>query len=166
MRKLQALVFLCAVVVAAPVSAGEKDAKERTREDFVLKELQDLRKEIADLRISAAGARLDLKDLSDRLARIEKRLDGMSPSTTRAAFSIDPAPLLGTGTIRLDNRLGVRAYVTIDGVVYTVPPLSVRELRDQPARAFNYEWTAEGFGISTPRRTTLGPRERWTLTIY
>ncbi len=172
MRKLRAFAALVAVLCAfgagSPAPAGEKDAKERSREDLVLRQLEELRKEVADLRISTAGARLDLKDLSDRLAAIERRLDRLAtPSTSsRPAFSFDPAQQLATGTIRLDNRLGVRAHVTIDGVIYTVPPHSVQELRNQPARRLNYYWTADGYGTSPQLTTTLAPRERWTLTIY
>jgi hypothetical protein len=44
--------------------------------------------------------------------------------------------------------------------------MSVRVLRNQPAGTFVYDLSAEGFGLTPPRRRALGANETWTLTIY
>ena len=157
--------IVVALLLARPASAGDKDAK--AKEDPVAEQLRLLREEVAALRkfnsLNAEAANRDFEVLNKRLDRIERTLKGMSESTSKSFF-FDPAAQ--QGTIRLDNRLGVRALVTIDGVPYTVDPLTVRELPGQAARAFTYEVTADGYGMGLPRRTTLAGREKLTLTIY
>src|SRR5262245_18045275 len=101
---------LAVVWVGSLAPAGEKDAKERLREDPVWRELVELGKEIADLRSSVLEARVDLRAINRLLEAMEKALErtGMPSTSMRPAISFDPTAPLATGTIRLDNRLGVR----------------------------------------------------------
>jgi hypothetical protein len=167
-HSVAAMFAVLAALLIGPMSlAGDKDAKER--EDKVGEELRKLKEEIALLRklhgLSAKATDEELKLLGQRLDRIEKHLEKLSTPTTRSAGFFDPAAA-GTGTMRLDNRLGVRATVIIDGVPYSVPPLAVRVLPGQRARTFTYEFTADGFGMSAPRQTRVAAGETWTLTIH
>ncbi|MFO0844021.1 MAG: hypothetical protein U0797_16745 [Gemmataceae bacterium] len=154
------------IAVLAALTVGNLvDARPPENEDDVPTQLKMLREELDTLR---KRVELDRQVTRDKLADIDAKLDritGMLGNGTRTARSIDPAPLR-TGTIRLDNRLGVEARVSIDGTAYTVAPLSVRVLRNQPAGPFVYDLTADGFGASAARQRRLGPNETWTLTIY
>lgn len=167
----QALAILAALLVGSLTSARPpEDPPPPPAEDEVRKLLKDLKEELADLRktreLERQANRDQMNEIRDRLDRLERRVDRLSDtSSTRGALYNIPEPTR-RGTIRLDNRLGVEARVTIDGVSYTIAPLSVRVLPDQPAGSFTYEVTAEGYGLTAPRRTTLASGERWTLTIY
>jgi hypothetical protein len=140
--------------------------------DPLAKEVRELREEVAALRrLREIDARLnaaELKLLTERLDRIEKSLKEMSSrSGFRSEFTPSaPRAAVGMGTIRLNNRLPVTAYVTIEGVSYSVAPWSVRTLSGQPAGAFSYTITADGMGVGPLTRTTLASGESLTLTIY
>jgi hypothetical protein len=152
-------------VLAALLVGALADARPPEGEDDVKRQLSELRKELDTLK---REVELDRQVFRGRLDSMDAKLDRIEQflrRDTRRAGSIDPAPLR-QGTIRLDNRLGVQATVTIDGVPYTVAPLSARELRNRPAGSFTYEVTADGFGLSGPRRRVLPANETWTLTIY
>ncbi len=138
------------------------------QEDLAI-QVQRLKDEVERLKKNAEYDRQmatsRFNEIDAKLDRIEELLRGSS--STRVSRSINPPQLpVRTGTIKLDNRLGVEARVTIDGIVYPVPPLSTRVLRDQPATSFTYEVTAEGFSSTGARRRTLPANETWTLTIY
>jgi hypothetical protein len=155
------------IAVLAALAVGTLvNARPPEDEGDVKQQLQRLRDEVDTLR---KRVELDRQATNDRFADIGTKLDRIEGllrgGNGRVARSIDPAPLRA-GTIRLDNRLGVEARVTIDGASYTVAPLSVRVLRNQPAGSFVYDLTAEGFGATPSRRRTLGANETWTLTIY
>jgi hypothetical protein len=176
--------LLAALIFAAPVAAGGPEKKPTTIDDLA-KQL-DLMKASLDARLDKIeeGHRLDAKaiasditELREKVARLERALrrntddirDLHSRSETRGSLSVDPlgpAARAATGTLRLENRLGVQATAIIDGVAYTVPALSVVTLRNRPAGALTYQTTAEGFGMRAPTRTTLGANETLTLTIY
>jgi hypothetical protein len=171
-----ALTVLVALLVGSLATARPPEEP-----DDVRKLLKELKEELAEMRKARAlenqVIRQQMNDFRDRLDTVERRLDRvtrrdyyydpdrLSSPSTRGSLSITPAPFR-SGRIRLDNRLGVEALVTIDGIAYTVPPLSVRELRDQPAGRFTYDVTADGYGVSSQRRRTLASGETWTLTIY
>jgi hypothetical protein len=155
------------IAVLAALAVGTLvNARPPEDEGDVKQQLQRLRDEVDTLR---KRVELDRQATNDRFADIGTKLDRIEGllrgGNGRVARSIDPAPLRA-GTIRLDNRLGVEARVTIDGASYTVAPLSVRVLRNQPVGSFVYDLTAEGFGATPSRRRTLGANETWTLTIY
>jgi hypothetical protein len=164
MKNQQILAAVLALSVALWVGSLAEARPPDTADDLS-KQIKDLRDEIDTLRRARALERQavnrKLSELDEKLDRIEQLLRGTV--TTRTARSLSPE--MRTGIIRLDNRLGVEATVTIDGVVYTVPPLRVVVLRDRPLGAFTYEVTADGFGFTGSRRRTLDSRP-WTLTIY
>lgn len=159
--------LLAVLVVVGPAPSVEPEIKE----DTILKELRDLRSEIAALRrqreMDAKLNAFDMKLLSERLDRIEKSLESLSAERTgpvRSSFkrTIDD----GTGSIRLDNRLPVTAYVTIDGTRYMVEPYSIRILRNQPVGPLNYTVSGAGMGVGPTTRSSLAAGETLTLTIY
>jgi hypothetical protein len=162
------LALLAALLIGSPVSAQNSDTyRNRDLRDQV----RELREELANLRRSYEDdikmSNHELRRLSAQLDRIERRLSELSSTTSaRTSRFLDPdVPVVGAGTIRLVNRLAVTATVTIDGVTYTVPPLSTTTLRNQPTGMITYSVTATGFGVRT-RRTPVRANETLTLTIY
>lgn len=157
------------VALFAPVLAFAADPPV----DPLVAEVRKLRDEVTELRrlrdVDAKINAADMKLLHERLDRIEKGMDRLAeragdrtPSTTsRFLRDSDRA----RGTLLLDNRLGVNAYVTIDGVSYSVAPLSTRSVR-VPAGSVGYTLTADGFGVRPLVRTPLAAGETVTLTIY
>ncbi|MFM7150350.1 MAG: hypothetical protein ACKO23_10950 [Gemmataceae bacterium] len=112
--------------------------------------------------------RIEMKLLSERLDQLEQMV-GKTSRSTRIAGTIDPTRALipaATGAIRLDNRLGVRARVTLDGVVHILAPFSTKMVREVPAGTVTYDVTADGFGQSSLKRTSLAGNETLTVTIY
>jgi hypothetical protein len=155
------------------VAAGAATAADpELRDEAILREVRELREQVAALRrlreMDAKMNALDMRLLNERLDRIEKSLEKLATSrsefTPRSTFkrSVDS----GTGTIKLDNRLPVTAFVTIDGTLHTVDPFGVRFLRGQAAGSLTY--TVGGAGRETgPRtRSSLAAGETLTLTIF
>jgi hypothetical protein len=170
MKRHETLAAVSALLVAlscfSAVPAGAQDV---TREEFV-SEIRKLKDELATLRklreLDNKLTNAELRLMNERLDRIEQSLARLAPTvTTRAAGSFTPTPI-ATGNVRLDNRLPVTAMVTIDGMMYTVPPLGTRIIRNRPAGSLVYEVTADGYGIRPPVRTPLAANETLTLTIY
>jgi hypothetical protein len=159
---LAALLALGLMCVSARAGESEETIDEKARA-----ELKDLKKEVAELRarFDAIDRRLgeDMRSIREQLDRMESRLSS-SGVITRSAFSISPD--VPRGTIRLVNRLGSMAWVTINGVSYGVPPLETRVVRDQPAGWITYEVTADGWGVRPPVRTLLGTRRALSLVIH
>jgi hypothetical protein len=160
------LALLAALLLGSAAVAEDTDIglKERLRkaED----EISRLKRQ---LQLLDRDSRDELNRTADRLDRIERALEKMvNQMSARRAFAFDPerVPARGFGGIRLDNRLGVTAFVTIDGETYRVPPMGIRTLRDQPAGVITYSVRANGFGLITPStRTDINPNETLTLTI-
>src|SRR5262245_5117472 len=156
------LAVLAALLLGGLGEARPPEDATNANED-VRRLLKELKEELADLRKGRELERQELRgvlnELRGRIDNLERRLDRMPDASTRGAFSITP-DASRAGRLRLDNRLGVRALVTIDGVMYDVPPLTVRELRDRPAGPFTFEVTADGFGVTAPRRRTLASGEK------
>lgn len=163
-------------VLAALAIGSVVHARPPETDDDLRRQLKDLKDQVDTLKQSVEldrqAIRNRLSDLDDKLGRIELLLRGSaigsaaSPAVPYRQSRI-VEPIQGRyGNIRLDNRLGVTAEVTIDGTTFSVPPLSTRLLRNQPAGQFVYDVTADGFGITSPRRTTLTENTTWTLTIY
>jgi hypothetical protein len=155
------------IAVLAALTVGTLvNARPPENEDDVPTQLRKVRDELNTLKMRVE---LDRQATKDKLTDIDAKLDRITGMlggrSTRQAGTIDPAPAR-SGTIRLDNRLGVEARVTIDGTEYTVAPLSVRVLRNRPAGPFVYDLTADGFGTTASRQRRLGMNETWTLTIY
>ncbi len=159
------LTLLAALLIGSPAPAGESYGESKD----LRQQVADLREELAQLRRSYdRDSRLvnaELKLVDARLARIERALDRMTAGRVESTSRFEREGVVGTGTIRLDNRLGVTAWVTIDGVRYSVPPFRSRLLRDRPAGTVTYSVTANGFGVRPTVRTPLSANETLTLTV-
>ncbi|MGL4549808.1 MAG: hypothetical protein ACRC33_01365 [Gemmataceae bacterium] len=151
MRRLTLATF-AALAVAAATSAGPADDGATDLKT----EVQALRDEIAVLRKLRD---LDLRTLADRLDRIEKMLE-RGPS--RSAFTPTAA---GRGVVRLDNRLPVTGYATIDGIAYAVPPLSTRTVRDVAVGPISYTLGGDGLATGPTTLSRVNAGERLTITI-
>jgi hypothetical protein len=161
---------LMAVMVALLVGSAAWSRPPETDEDL-RRDVRDLKEDLARLR---RDVELDRREAAKQAQRLEERLErmtlalerlsGTGPASSRPSMAFSPARRV-TGTIRLENRLGVNAQVTIDGIVYTIAPRSVRLLRDQPAGAFSYDVTADGFGVAS-YRSSLATNETLTVTVY
>ena len=101
---------------------------------------------------------------AERLTLALEKLSGTGLTTSRPSMAFSPVRRT-TGTIRLDNRMNVQARVTIDGLQYTIPPRSIRTLRDQPTGAFGYDVTGDGYGQAS-YRSSLAANETLTVTVY
>jgi len=161
------LALVVALGCSLPIRGAEPDGPPNGGKDDLREDIRQLREEVAKLRALQMErdklAALEFQALSARLSRIEDSLRRLeTPKATGTYSSSFPS----RGNIRIDNRLGVRAQITIDNVSYTIPALTVQTLRDRPAGSFVYEVTADGYGITTPKRATLVANDTWTLTIY
>jgi hypothetical protein len=147
----------CASLHAAePAGDGPEDLR---------KQIDQLRTEVADLKRTRD---LDYKILSDRFDRMEKLLERIAGqgSITRSGFTpTTPAPESATGMIRLDNRLPVTGYVTIDGISYRVPPLATRTLRSMPTGPIDYTLGADGMSTGPITRSRVNAGEMLTITL-
>jgi hypothetical protein len=160
------LAVLVALLVGSPAWSRPPEMDEDLRRD-----VRDLKEDLARLRrdveLDRREAATQARRLEDRLERITlalEKLSGTGVGSSRASMALSPVRRVA-GTIRLDNRLGVEARVTIDGIVYSIAPRSVRLLRDQPTGAFTYDVTADGFGQAS-YRSSLASNETLTVTVY
>lgn len=165
MLRLAVFALLCPALASA--------ASPELKDDPLVKEVRELRDEVAALRrlreIDAKLNAAEMKLISERLERIERsleRLERRSGSRSEFTPSVSRSiPVGGTGTMLLDNRLAVTAWVTIDGITYSVAPLSTRSVR-LAAGTVGYSLTADGMGVRPLVRTPLAAGETLTLTIF
>ena len=160
------LAVAVAILLGSPAWGRPPEA-----DDAVQRDLRNLREDLArlkrDVELDRREAAAQARRLEARLERITlalEKLSGTGTISSRPSMSLSPART-STGTIRLDNRMNVRARVTIDGIVYTIPPRTVQTLRDQPAGAFTYSVTAAGFGQAS-YNSSLAGNETLTVTVY
>jgi TolA-binding protein len=102
----------------------------------------------------------ELRDLDERLAAVERRL-----GNDERRFSFTPEAPRRAGTLRLQNRSAFDATVTVNGNPFVVPAFETRLVRNVPVGTFNYEVSAEGFGVIQPtlrRNLTAGE----TFIVY
>ena len=161
---------LLAVVVALVFGSPAWSLPPETDEDL-RRDLRELKEDLArlkrDVELDRTEAATQARRLEDRLERMTLALEkivGTGTPITRRSGIVSPVRR-STGTIRLDNRMNVQARVTIDGLMYTIPPRSVRTLRDQPTGAFGYEVTGDGYGQAN-YRSSLTANETLTVTVY
>lgn len=136
----------------------------------LLQDLEALRRELELARSAQEALNRQLSDgvtdLRSRTAALEARVDALERSSRR----ISPFPVqtaVQTGTIRLENRLGVGAMISVNGVSYRLPPFQAQDLPGQPAGTFTYEVLVDGFGQLTPRvARTLQPNQVFTIYTY
>ncbi|MBU6176014.1 MAG: hypothetical protein KGQ60_19585, partial [Planctomycetes bacterium] len=146
MRKLSLAAACVTLAIAMPTLA---QSPEDTTITDLKKELQALREEIANLRKLRD---LDLRILSDRLDRIEK----LAERPTKQNTKFGPVGT-NSGIVRLENLMTVPAYVTIDGMMYTVPPGRSRTLPNMQAGTISYTLGGEGMLTGPMRRTLVNP---------
>jgi hypothetical protein len=166
--------LLAALIFAAPLMAADP---EKSNVDLA-KEIRDLRKDVADLakavRLGGEAIKADMTALEDRLTKVERAVrrntadirDLRSSPETRGTLSVDPIVPVATGTVRLENRLGVPATVTLNGVAYSVPALRTATVARIPAGPITYEANAPGMGEGVPVRSRLSANETLTVTIF
>ena len=161
---------LLAVVVALVFGSSAWSRPPETDEDL-RKDLRELKEDLTrlkkDMELDRREAAAQARRLEDRLERLTlalEKLSGTEMPITRRSGLVSPVRR-STGTIRLDNRMNVQARVTIDGLQYTIPPRTVRILRDQATGVFEYDVTGDGFGQAS-YRSSLAANETLTVTVY
>ena len=162
MNRLLCLVFVLAITstsLQADDTGG--DGGRDTR-----KEIDSLRKQIEDLKRARDQ---DYNLLADRLDRMEKMLErianGQSAPSKSSFTPVVPAPETPRAVIRLDNRLLVTGYVTIDGVTYQVPARATRTLRNIPVGPLDYRLGGEGMSTGPTIRSRTNAGELLTITL-
>jgi hypothetical protein len=171
MKRHRNLLGLAALLaLAVPLLAPARAAADaELRKSDTQRQLEEVRAEIEKLReltqIHSRMQALELKLLHERLDRIEAGLARLTSEGTRRASSFTPSEPVRRGTLRLSNRLPVTAFVTVNGVTYSVPPFGLRTLRDVPVGALSYEVTATGYYNRAASTTTLGAEETLTVNI-
>src|SRR5436190_13705942 len=140
--KIASLAALALLIALSPVAARDDDPPRKT----VPEQLADLREEIASLRRLHGATNTELRLLTERLERIERSLERLAAiPSTGSTSRFTPAPVRPpSGQLRLDNRMAVTAYVTVDGITYSVPPLGSRLLRNQPVGTIGYSLGGDG----------------------
>src|SRR2546421_453832 len=98
--RMTALLALSFLAVPAARARAEDPEVQRLREE--------LRKEIETNRKLIAGL-ADIQEIKNRLAELERRLDGLQGPRERVSRFGPP-----TATIRLENRLSVPATIIVD----------------------------------------------------
>jgi chaperonin cofactor prefoldin len=121
-------------------------------------DLQKLAKTIADLSGQVGDLQGSVKQLSDRVDSLQSKLN-------QTAYKPPTGPT-GASTLKIQNRSGVTATVTIDGQSYVLGPYETRLLENRPLGSFTYEVYADGFGrILSPTTRTLSAGETYTIRI-
>jgi hypothetical protein len=103
-----------------------------------------------------------LVDMKLRIAALEQRADTIQKAQVRTSFAPPQ-----TGTIRLENRLGMAATILINDVPYRLQPFQNMSLPTQPAGTFTYEVLVDGFGSLQPRVSrSLLPNQVYTIFTF
>jgi hypothetical protein len=170
MKRHGKLLGLAALVALALLSAPPRaTADPELDRAETQRQLDNLRKQIVVLRGLAEAERatteLEMRQVRERLDRIERALARLSSTSTRSASSFTPSDPLTRSTLRLSNRLPVTAYVSVNGVTYSVPPFGLRTLRNVPLGAVTYEVSATGYYARAAATTTLVADETLTVNI-
>lgn len=152
---------LLIALAAAPAATAQETTQQQI--DRLQKDLADLRAEIDRLRVQIFNSKLAEAETKSQLLGYEKRLARLEGAEGRRPFYFDPAAR--TGTIKLVNELAVPATVVVGERSYVLPAFGEKTLDAQPAGALTYAVTADGYGVSAPRRTTLDPSQTLTLTV-
>jgi hypothetical protein len=153
-------------VLPLPARAGEEEPREDRRAELrkLQEQINHLRK-MADL--ESRRNEMEFRQMNERLERIERALARLAPRppAERGASEFDPDAPPPAGTLRLSNRLPVRAYVTVNGRRYSVPPFAGRSIVGVPAGALTYEVTANGYYNRATTMSNISAGETLTVTI-
>jgi hypothetical protein len=168
------LAALLAAALGAPAFAGDaetnadKIAQIQRDLDDMRRDLKDLRRRLTDADVKAGRSTVDLDELRERLAVLERMVvkhdDLLKGPTNRSAFSFPPAPGRA-GTLRLENRWGGEATVVVNGTPYVLAPYETRTLANQPEGLFTYSVSTPQYGVIRPT-VTRPLRANDTFTIY
>jgi hypothetical protein len=103
-----------------------------------------------------------LVEMRSRITALEQKADTLQKAQVRTSFAPPQ-----TGTIRLENRLGMPAMILINDVPYRLQPFQTMSLPAQPVGTFNYEVLVDGFGSLQPRVSrTLLPNQVFTIFTF
>jgi len=133
---------------------------------------EQLSKQIEEQR-ALVNALADIESLKQRVKELEKlvivhddlikqKLEAMQKEQRRISMSPPQS-----GTIRLENRLGVPATIIVNDVPYRLQPFQTRDLVSQPAGTFTFEALVEGEGLVQPRTArTLLPNQLYRIFTF
>ena len=159
MTRLAMLAGFVALFAAVPASADDSDTNPLVRQ------VRELRNEIAALRDAqqrdARATAAEMRLLHERLDRMEGIMDRMAKRGPVSTFKRS----VRTGTLVLDNRLGVNAYATVNGVSYAVAPFSIRRVPLAPG-SIGYTLTADGRGVRPLVQSSLAAGGTLTIKIF
>src|SRR5262249_27262995 len=104
-----------------------------------------------------------IRQLDDRLRRLEERVDGLrgssAGSSIRQAGGINPPA--ETGRIRMRNLFSAPVGIRVNGVVYNLEPGETYELC-----ATLGEFTYEVLNIQGPRTDVLTADKAYNIVVY
>jgi hypothetical protein len=168
-RTLRPLGLVAVLLAATPVLAGNPELSDKDKLDRILLEVQNVKKELEDVRtlaVQVQNTAKEVRELQRRMENLEASIDKLSASRMRVAASYTPNDSAAAASINLQNRSGTAATVYVNGQPYPVPAYATRRIAGVPAGAFTYAVQAEGFGeIQPPANRTVGPNEVFTVFI-
>jgi hypothetical protein len=183
-RTKWALPAVLALVVAAPTLAADPPTAPARNPDVGIQlqmiindlavlrdEVKALRRDVTSMAVQGAGASVDLRALRERLDALEAAVNRQD-DVVRRAFSFTPsappppATAPAMGTIVLRNFSGVTGTFYLNGRPYVVAPGARVNVERMPAGSFNYEISADFFGVLRPLTTrVLNPGQTFYLNI-
>lgn len=163
-RKLIALLALGGFLALPAAALADPPDPAQLKKDY--EELRKVNDELGKLiqeQRALLKALADIQDLKQRLLSLEQKMDVLQKDPTRRISLAPPQ----SGTIRLENRLGLPATIIVNDIAYRLQPFQTRELVSQPAGAFTFEALVEGFGALQPRTArTLLPNAVYTIFTF
>jgi len=113
---------------------------------------------------TSRGLVAELKDLSDRLKKVEEdltKMKGQSSSLRPSTPITTPDPKVGKGTVRVVNEYPVQISIVVNGTSYRVAPSKTLDV-DVPAGEFNYQLLESG---AASTKSVIKEKETVTLRI-
>lgn len=123
--------------------------------------IQSLKSVDSDNRLQKLDAEIAI--LKDQISRLEQTINKIN---TRSAGSYTP-PVAASATIKIINTSALNSTVILNGKSHKVPPFQSITLANQNVGEFNYQVSADGFGIiQSLTNRTVGANETFTISIY
>jgi len=118
---------------------------------------------------TSRGLVADLKDLSDRLRKVEEDLTKMKGQSSSLRPAVPNSavpntatdPKAGKGTVRVVNEYPVQISIVVNGTSYRVAPSKTLDV-DVPAGEFNYQLLESG---AASTKSVIKEKETVTLRI-
>jgi hypothetical protein len=169
-----ALAFAPANAVALPFPAAETQEKAKTLEELS-SEVRDIKATLKRLTDVIDGRRdekgfplpydkglaVEMKDLRDKVDRLENQLKDVQKSSTSLSPSRPADPLAGKGTVRVLNEYPVDTTIVVNGTSYRLSPNERRDIV-VPMGEFRYQLLTAGAGET---RSVIREKETVTLRI-